>query len=143
MAEKLIKTESAEQTSKIFGSYDFNARLIEKSWGVNLYNHSQGDGDGILVKGESEENVSFAAKAVESLIQLAEYSEEISETTARYVIDMVKDGRDKELLDLSDDCICITTRGKPIKARTVGQKYYVDAIRKNTVIFGVGPAGTG
>ena len=143
MAEKIIRTETSEQTSKIFGSYDFNARLIEKSWSVTLYNHSDGDGDGIIVKGEDSENVSFAAKAVECLLQLAEYSEEISENTARYVIDMVKDGREKELLDFSDDCICITTRGKPIKARTVGQKYYVDAIRKNTVIFGVGPAGTG
>ena len=143
MAEKIIRTETAEQTSKIFGSYDFNARLIEKSWSVTLYNHSDGDGDGIIVKGEDSENVSFAAKAVECLLQLAEYSEEISENTARYVIDMVKDRREKELLDFSDDCICITTRGKPIKARTVGQKYYVDAIRKNTVIFGVGPAGTG
>ena len=143
MAEKLIKTESAEQTSKIFGSYDFNARLIEKSWGVNLYNHSQGDGDGILVKGESEENVTFAAKAVESLIQLAEYSEEISETTARYVIDMVKGGEADSLESLDGDCVCITQRGKPIKAKTVGQKQYIKAIEKNTIVLGVGPAGTG
>lgn len=143
MTEKIITTENAELTAKIFGSFDFNARLIEKRWGVTLSNRSDGDGDAIAVKGADEENTALAARAVECLRQLAEYSEEIPEGTVRYVIDMVTDGRDRELMDLSDDCICITTKGRPIKARTVGQKYYVDAIRKNTIILGVGPAGTG
>lgn len=144
MADKIIRTETAELTAKIFGSFDFNARMIEKSWGVSVHNRADSDGcDTVVVSGADPEAVTFAAKAVECLRQLATYSEELSEQTVRYVIDMVTDGRESELLNLSDDCICITTRGKPIKARTVGQKYYVDSIRKNTIVFGVGPAGTG
>lgn len=143
MTEKIIRTETAEQTARIFGSFDFNARMIEKTWGVSVRNRADGDGDAIIVSGDDPESVNFAVKAVDCLYQLSSYSEEIPSQTVRYVIDMVIDGREKELLDLSDDCICITTKGKPIKARTVGQKYYVDAIRKNTIVFGIGPAGTG
>ncbi len=143
MAEKIIRTESSEETAKLFGSFDFNARMIEKTWGVSVKNRSDGDSDAITVSGPDSEAVAFAAKAIECLRQLAVYSEEIPEQTLRYVIDMVTDGREAELLHISDDCICITTKGRPIKARTVGQKYYVDAIRKNTIIFGIGPAGTG
>ena len=143
MAEKIIKTETAEETAKLFGSFDFNARMIEKTWGVSIKNRSDGDADGIVVSGNDPESVERAHKALECLQQLALYSEEIPEQTLRYVIDMVTDGRENELLNISDDCICITTKGRPIKARTVGQKYYVDAIRKNTIIFGIGPAGTG
>ncbi len=143
MAEKTIITESAEETAKLFGSFDFNARIIENVWGVSLKNRSNGEADAITVSGNDLEAVERAHKALECLHQLALYSEEIPEQTLRYVIDMVTDGREAELLNISDDCLCITTKGKPIKARTVGQKYYVDAIRKNTIIFGIGPAGTG
>ena len=143
MFEKIIITETAENTAKIFGSYDFNARLIETAFDVSVRNRSAEDGDAIVVAGSEKEAVESAAKAVECLRQLGMYSEELAEQTVRYVIDMVTDGRESELLDFSDDCICVTTRGKPIKARTVGQKYYVDAIKKNTIVFGIGPAGTG
>ena len=143
MYEKTIITETGEMTAKIFGSYDFNARLIEKAFEVSLRNRAIEDGDAIVVSGNEAEGVESAAKAVECLKQLGVYSEELAEQTVRYVIDMVLDGRDSELLNLTDDCICVTTKGKPIKARTVGQKYYVDAVRKNTIILGIGPAGTG
>ena len=143
MVEKTLKTETAEETAKLFGSFDFNARMIEKAWGVSVKNRSDGEADGITVSGNDPQSVERAHKALECLHQLALYSEEIQEQTLRYVIDMVTDGREAELLNISDDCICITTKGRPIKARTVGQKYYVDAIRKNTIIFGIGPAGTG
>ncbi len=143
MVEKIIITETPENTAKIFGSYDFNARLIETAFDVSVRNRAAEDGDAIVVAGNEQDAVESAAKAVECLRQLGEYSEELAEQTVRYVIDMVTDGRENELLDFSDDCICVTTKGKPIKARTVGQKYYVDAIRKNTIVFGIGPAGTG
>ena len=139
MERRLIRTESAEMISKIFGSYDINARMIEKAWGVSV---SDG-GEGIAVSGGDLEALGEAVSAVEALIKMSAYSETLSEQTVRYVIDMVTDGRAEELSSFSDDCICITSRGRPIKARTVGQKLYVDAIKKNTVIFGVGPAGTG
>ena len=67
----------------------------------------------------------------------------VSEQKVDYVISMIKDGRGDDLEDIGDDCICITSRGKPIKAKTVGQKHYVDAIKNNMVVMGIGPAGTG
>lgn len=67
----------------------------------------------------------------------------VTEQNVDYFMNMVEDGKTSELKDFEGDCICITTRGKPIKAKTVGQKRYVEAIRKNTVVLGVGPAGTG
>ncbi len=142
MEKRIIKTESSEITAKIFGSYDVNARMIEKAWGVNV-TASGDDGGGIAVAGNDAEAVAEAARALEAMVELSGYSENLTEQTVRYVIDMVCDGRADELGKLGDDCICITSRGRPIKSRTVGQKLYVDAIRKNTVIFGVGPAGTG
>ena len=143
MAERVIKTETADETAKIFGSFDFNARMIEKLWQVTLRNRATAEGDAIVISGDSEESVNLAAKAVECLKQMSVYSDGLTEQTVRYVTDMVRDGREGELLDLSDDCICITSKGKPIKARTVGQKYYVDAISRNTIVMGIGPAGTG
>ncbi len=139
MERKLVNVESAEVIAKIFGSYDVNARMIEKTWGVGVSN----DGDGIAVFGNDTMSVEEAARAVAALVEMSSYSEALSEQTVRYVIDMVLDGRAEELSSFGDDCICITSRGRPIKARTVGQKLYVDAIKKNTVIFGIGPAGTG
>ena len=143
MAERVIKTETADETAKIFGSFDFNARMIEKLWQVTLRNRATAEGDAIVISGDDVDNVNLAAKAVECLKQMSVYSDGLTEQTVRYVTDMVRDGREGELLDLSDDCICITSKGKPIKARTVGQKYYVDAISRNTIVMGIGPAGTG
>ena len=77
------------------------------------------------------------------LVDVAEYNDDISDNTVEYVSDMIADGHGHELSKLGDDCICVTSRGKPVKAKTVGQKYYVDAIKKNTIVLGVGPAGTG
>lgn len=143
MAERIIKTKSSEITGRLFGSFDRNARRIEEAFGVKMYNR-QGtdmDGDTIMLSGEPEA-VTHAAEAVEYLRGMAEYNEEISEQTVDYIIGMAADGRASELEDL-DDSVCVTNRGKPIKAKTVGQKKYVEAIRKNTVTLGVGPAGTG
>lgn len=144
MIRKTLTTGMPEDTAKLFGSYDFNARMIEKAWGVTLQNRPAGDGtDAVEVSGEDEAAVDSALRTLRCLGQLASYSEGIAEQTVRYVIDMVRDGREREVTELADDCICITSKGRPVKARTVGQKYYVDAIKGNTVVFGIGPAGTG
>ena len=139
MERKFLEIESAEVVAKIFGSYDINARMIEKAFSVHVANDVQG----IAVSGADGESVDGAVQALRSLYEMSSYSEVLTEQTVRYVIDMVEDGRAEELASFGDDCIAITSRGRPIKARTVGQKHYVDAIRKNTIIFGVGPAGTG
>jgi phosphate starvation-inducible PhoH-like protein len=141
MQQKSIPTNTAEETARIFGSYDCNAREIEKAFSVTIHNRATDIGDSILISGE-EANVRKAAETVEYLKRMAAYSE-LSEQSVGYVIGMVADGRAGELGALDDDCICITNRGKPIKAKTVGQKKYVEMIRRNTIVLGVGPAGTG
>ncbi len=143
MIQKTVKTDTDEITSKIFGSFDVNARIIERKFGVNISNRNSGDGDAIIISGDSAQGVELAASAVNYLKNMTKYNDALSEQSVSYVVDMVGDGRENELSDFGDDCICITNRGKPIKAKTVGQKKYVDAIKKNTVVLGVGPAGTG
>ena len=143
MIERTVKIESSEMTARIFGSFDANVRLIENAFEVRIYNRSEEDGDAVIVSGEDTEKVKMAADAVKYLGDMAKYNETLSDQQVGYVIDMVRDGKSGELSSLERDCICITSRGKPIKAKTVGQKQYVNAIKKNTIVFGVGPAGTG
>ncbi|MBQ2308941.1 MAG: PhoH family protein, partial [Clostridia bacterium] len=143
MEQKSIKIESSELTARLFGSFDINTRMIEKAFSVSISNRSGEEGDAVSVKGESSESVEMAASAIEYLKKLARSNETLTEQQVGYVISMVRDGKRQELEDLDGDCICITTRGKPIKAKTVGQKRYIEAISKNTVVFGIGPAGTG
>ena len=143
MYQRKIEVEGAEITSLIFGSYDSNARIVEEIFGVTLRNRSGAEGDSILISGEDSEGVNGAAATVEYLRDLASHNSEITDQNVRYVAGMIADGNRSELGDIGSDCICVTTKGKPIKAKTVGQKRYVDAIKKNTIVLGVGPAGTG
>ena len=113
-----------------------NRRL---AFGVKLSNR----GDAVKITGENENDVRMAASAVEQLERLSKLSDSIDENSLNYVIAMVKENRQDELSAIYNDCICLTNKGKPVKAKTVGQQKYVEAIKKNTVVFGVGPAGTG
>ncbi len=144
MAEKVVLTDTFEQTSIIFGDLDVNIQLIEKAFGVKIKNRDteRTAGTAIVISGEPD-NVEDGFTAVNHLKKLSVLNENISEQNVDYVINMIKDGKSEELQDFGDDCICITSRGKPIKAKTVGQKHYVDAIKNNMVVMGVGPAGTG
>ncbi|MBQ8380630.1 MAG: PhoH family protein [Clostridia bacterium] len=144
MAEKIVLTKSNEATSALFGAFDANVRLIERSFDVRISNRSQDStsGDAILINGDNV-NVDFAAKVLEYLKRMIGDGETISQETVEYVIGLVRDGlADGEELH-TGNVICVTNRGKPIKAKTLGQKKYIDAIKKNTVILGLGPAGTG
>ena len=143
MAQRTVKIENSEIMSRIFGSFDVNVRMIEKEFDVQIYNRSDEDGDAVMISGENDSHVAMAADAVKYLGDMARSSEALGEQQVGYVIDMLRDGREHELSQLGQDCICITAKGKPIKTKTVGQKHYVNAISKNTVVFGVGPAGTG
>ncbi|MBQ7322182.1 MAG: PhoH family protein [Clostridia bacterium] len=143
MEQKTIKLGAGEMTARIFGPFDSNIRAIEHAFAVDIQNRVESDEDGVLISGQDRAAVEQAAKAVTYLRDMAAYQDVLSDQSVRYVIDMVKAGREEDLSDLGDDCICLTTRGKPIKAKTVGQKRYVDAIKKNTLTFGIGPAGTG
>ena len=144
MAEKLVMTKSDEATAAIFGAFDYNIRMIERAFDVRISNRnvSSADGDAIVVTGEPE-SVDRATRTLEYLKHMSGEGETISEQSVEYVIGLVRDNADESFEAIGRDVICLTNRGKPIKAKTIGQKRYVEAIRKNTVILGLGPAGTG
>ena len=143
MNRKIIRMEHIGATAKIFGNCDSNAHRIEKQFGVTLRNRETESGDSIVIEGEDMEMLNAAADCVAYLHDLCAKTEVITEQSLQYAIDMIAGGQAKELAALGDACICITTRGKPIKAKTLGQQQYIDSIRKNTIVLGVGPAGTG
>jgi len=145
MHEKIIYTDSMEQTAIIFGSFDANTARIEKEYGVSVSakDSDKTAGNAIVITGSDEEKVHSAFEVLEALKRISVLNDDISAQNIGYIIDMVNDGREDELRAFDDDCICITTRGKPVKAKTVGQRHYVELIKKNTVVLGVGPAGTG
>ena len=128
MSEEIIYTDSSEVTALIFGVVDAHVREIENVFGVDIRNRSAGDGDAIIVSGPSDENVQKAAEVLSRLSAEAGDHEEISEQRVAYIIGMVKDGQGAELAGLDDSVICLTSRGKPVKAKTVGQQQYVKKI---------------
>ncbi|HHW46533.1 MAG TPA: phosphate starvation-inducible protein PhoH [Clostridiales bacterium] len=139
MHEQTIDIDRMEQVVNLFGSFDVNIIALEKEYNVSITNH----GSEIKVKGDPE-NVSRAVRAIQGLLVLINKGETINDHSIRYVISLVKDGEDEKIANLIDsDCICITAKGRPVKPKTLGQKRYVEAIRDNIVVFGIGPAGTG
>ncbi len=143
MKQKNIVFETSEIVSRVFGAYDENTKAVEKEFEVTINNRISERGDTVTINGPDEESVRMAGKVIALLGRMAEYEETISEQSMRYLIDTVRSGNEAELSELGDDCICVTTKGRPIKAKTVGQRQYVEKIKKNTITLGVGPAGTG
>ena len=143
MPVKSVRADSEAHISAVFGSYDTNIKIIEEIFGVTAVSRSGAEGPTIILAGENEDSVAKAAESVSVLCRMSSLQGDITEQTAAYAAQMIRDGREDELGGLDDDCVCITERGKPIRAKTVGQKNYIEAIRKNTVVLGVGPAGTG
>ena len=136
--EQLINVERMEQAVSLFGSFDENIRLIERHYGVSILTR----GTDIKVSGEVEA-VSKAARAIDGLLLLINRGEQVGEQQVQYVLTLVDEGGDDALPSLGSDSICVTSKGRPVKPKTLGQKQYVEAIRQNTVTLGVGPAGTG
>ena len=122
----------------MFGSFDENIKLIEKEFAVSIISR----GSDLKIVGDAEK-VSLAARAVNALLTLINKGETLSDQNVRYAIGLVKEGNDDKLAKMATDTVCITAKGKPIKAKTLWQKKYCEAINKNTITFGVGPAGTG
>ena len=145
MAEKYLMTKSSEDTSALFGAFDSNIRLIEGAFGVRVSNRRGGadkEGDEIVISGEGE-NLALAHKTLEYLGRMTGAGEMLDAQTVEYVISLFKEGGEEREQSFSEDVICLTNRGKPIKAKTIAQKRYVETIKKNSVILGLGPAGTG
>ena len=138
MAEKIITVDSEEQLSALFGQLDGNVANIKKQYDVNIVSR---DGN-IKVIGD-EPSATDAAKAVEALLKMSGRGQPLSEQTIRYVTSMVADGIEQQLEELGGDGVCMTASGKIVRPRTVGQKRYLDSIKNNTIVLGIGPAGTG
>lgn len=127
-----------EQAVSLFGSFDENIKYIEKKYSVSVVCR----GAEMKISGEAE-NVSLAVRAVNGLLDLINKGESLNEQNVRYVTSLVDEGGEAQLKSMNGNCICITTKGKPVKPKTLGQEKYVQAIRDNTIVIGVGPAGTG
>lgn len=138
MYEQIINVDRMEQAVSLFGSFDENIKMIENEFSVGVVSR----GSELKVTGDAE-NVSKASKAINGLLTLINKGETLTEQNIRYVISLVGEGNEDKLESMSSDCICISSKGKPIKPKTLGQKRYTQAIRDNTIVFGVGPAGTG
>ena len=143
MSSKVKKTQtvdakSMDKLSRVLGAFDENLGFLMRELNIIAFV----EGVKIRLEGE-QEPVVWGAKALNALVKIAETGEEIDETRVAYCIELAKEGREDEASALSEGVIAVTTRGKQVKCKTVGQKTYVDAIKKNTVVFGVGPAGTG
>ena len=138
MIEQSISMERMEEAVNLFGSFDENIRIIESALHVNVVSRDSE----LKVSGEAE-NVLLAVKAVQGLLALSARGESINDQTVRYVLELVRAGAEDKIGEIAADVLCVTAKGKPIKAKTIGQKKYVEAISKNAVTLGVGPAGTG
>ena len=138
MTEQTLNVERIEQIINLFGAFDENIKLLEKEYGVRIVNRDTE----LRISGEAEA-VMYAKQAVEALLGLAARGEQISTQNVHYIISLVRDGQQDKIEQMGKGVICVTVRGKPVKAKTLGQQAYVDAIRGNTVTVGVGPAGTG
>ena len=136
--EQRISIERLEQATNLFGSFDENIRLIESEFHVTVANR---EGE-LRVNGEPEDTM-LACKALSALLTLSNRGEAINEQNVRYVIGLARSGQEEKIGELTQDVICISAKGRPIKPKTIGQKEYVDSISQNTVTIGVGPAGTG
>ena len=131
-------------TSKIFGSYDKYLKRIEAEFGVRISNKSTDGafGDSIVIDGDDTQ-CDAAYRCISYIKRIASLNENVTDQNVDYAINMVKDGQFEDLSEFGEDCLCITSKGKPVRAKTVGQKKYADAIKNNTVVLGIGPAGTG
>lgn len=139
MAEQILNIDRMEQAAALFGSFDTNVKQIENAYSVTVTVR----GGEMKISGDAE-NVSRGARAVNSLLLMLNKGETLNEQNVGYVLSLVDDGDEDKLAKLSENgCICITSKGRPVKPKTLGQQKYVDAIRDNTITLAVGPAGTG
>ncbi len=127
-----------EQAVSLFGNFDENIKFIENEFSVEVVSR----GSELKIRGEAE-NVSLASRAIDGLLLLINKGEQLNEQSVRYAVSLVKEGNDEKLGEISTDCVCLTAKGKPVKAKTLGQRKYIDAIENSTIVFGIGPAGTG
>lgn len=133
-----IEINSMDEIIRLFGAFDENLKVIEAETGASI----RSDAESIVVSGEAEA-VSTAVNVIEKLLALIRKDEKIDRGRIRYAVDLAREGNADLILELADDVVAFTNRGKQIKCKTIGQKHYINALKHNTVVFGIGPAGTG
>jgi len=136
--DRIVNADRVEDLIAVFGSFDENIKTIEQELNVTIVNR----GTELKITGDEEASYK-AVQALEGLLSLASKGETIDEQRVRYLITLVQEGNQDYVAQMAKDVVCITAKGKPIKAKTVGQQEYMKAIQKNTITLGVGPAGTG
>ena len=138
MYEETVHIDRLEHAVSLFGSYDENVKLLERTFRVNIITRSSE----IKIAGE-EESVRKTVRAINSMLAVIRRGDTLSEQSVRYCISLVEDNIERQWENTPDECICITSKGKPVKPKTIGQSNYVKAIAGHSITFGVGPAGTG
>ncbi|MBQ8027271.1 MAG: PhoH family protein, partial [Clostridia bacterium] len=138
MFEQTVNIDRMEHAVSLFGSFDENIKKIEHEYGVSVVSR----GSELKVTGEAD-GVSKAVRAINGLLTLINKGEALTDQNVRYVMTLVGEGNETQISSMGNDCVCITSKGRPVKPKTLGQKNYIEAIRNNTIVFGVGPAGTG
>lgn len=138
MTELEIELYNLETMHSIFGDFDANVIIIQKEYGVSVFCRDEK----IKIIGQ-EDRAECARRVIMGLLELLEKGEKITDQSVRYVISLVNEGMENQVAELGGDTICVTFTGKPVKTKTIGQKHYADSIKANTIVFGVGPAGTG
>ena len=138
MTELTTQIDDMEKLHALFGDFDSNIGLIQKEYGVSVFSR-----DGLVKIIGQEDRAASAKKAIDSLLELIDRGEPITDMSVRYVIGLVNEGAEEQVSELGGDTVCVTFTGKPVKAKTIGQKKYVESIKNNTIVFGIGPAGTG
>jgi phosphate starvation-inducible PhoH-like protein len=137
LSEKMMQIPS-EHISNIFGQFDSNIKKIEKQLKVTIVDR----GEGIKVIGDANA-VEKAVRVINQLLELSKKPETITEQNVNYTLSLAQEDQESKINEVYDDLICVTINGKQIRPKTLGQKQYVDLIRKNMIVFGIGPAGTG
>ena len=138
MINRQIEVPQEVDLASLFGNFDENVKMLDKALSVNIASRD----NALRVTGE-EENVEKASQVINMLMQIIARGEIIDQQKVLYAITMVQENGGIDIKMMGDDCIAISAKGHPIKTKTLGQKKYVDAIDKNTIVFGIGPAGTG
>ena len=138
MYEETVHIDRLDHAVSLFGSYDENVRLLERTFRISIVTRSSE----IKISGD-EGNVKKAVRAINSMLALLKRGDTLSDQSVRYCISLVEDNIEGQWESMSDECICITSKGKPIKPKTIGQSNYAQAIAGHSITFGIGPAGTG
>jgi phosphate starvation-inducible PhoH-like protein len=138
MIEQIITTDNPQDMIALFGAYDENVNILQREYGVVILAR----GTDIRISGE-EANVENAVSAINALMFMIKNGENVTEQAIRYVRSVVAEGEQDKLVSLDGGGICITVSGKIVRPKTLGQKKYAEAIAKNTIVLGIGPAGTG